>query len=633
MSRRRASLVAVVSVLASAAMALPVRAASSADVPLTNDDGGRGYVSAYTLATGRSYSDAILDECSRSRGRQNEPAVAVDPRDTDVLIGSSNDYCGTYAGSGPANNFGQPGPIWLGYYRSEDAGASFTSSLVPGYPGDRSPYAALTDGLRTAGAGDPVIAWDAHGRAFLGAEASEDPAGSLKTFGDSWVARYVNPQGPNGPTSLDGLQYAGTERVAKGSSAPFLLGVFNDKTAIEADRTDSRCEGNVYFAWSRFSGGAGNVSIYFSRSTDHGVSWSKPKNLTPGAHDVQNPDIAITSNGDVYVAYRQFPTGGNRPDAVSYVRSTNCGATFGRQTVVERVVDWEQQDIFAPVPVPGEGAVEGRASAGEEGEEEGAQAPGSLAVDCGDFFSACLGPYTFFRNGTQVRATADQYDERHPYVYFVYDASKPGTRTRTGSTYGTIRPGVGSQSGVYFVRLNGRTGSTTPPRLLDPQSVGHQIFPDVSADAGVLHAVWYDSRRDPTYSPARPIGNDASGRTHPAIDVFATASNDRGDSWSRPTRLTDVSSNPNYEQYSDRTSPFYGDYIWVTSFGRFAFAAWTDARDVVPGGDPRESGDEDHDRADVVQCREFLAADGVWTGDMCPHRGGLDSDILGSRAP
>src|SRR2546425_8493033 len=32
-----------------------------------------------------------LAECSISRGRQNEPAVAVDPRDPNVLIGSSND--------------------------------------------------------------------------------------------------------------------------------------------------------------------------------------------------------------------------------------------------------------------------------------------------------------------------------------------------------------------------------------------------------------------------------------------------------------------------------------------------------------------------------------------------------------
>src|SRR5205814_605293 len=107
---------------------------------LTNDNGANGgYVSAYTLATGNPYTDATLDECSISRGRQNEPAIAVDPRNTSVLLGSSNDYCGVYNRGIPA---GAVGPIWLGYYRSENGGASFISSLVPGYPDDSSPYAA-----------------------------------------------------------------------------------------------------------------------------------------------------------------------------------------------------------------------------------------------------------------------------------------------------------------------------------------------------------------------------------------------------------------------------------------------------------------------------------------------------------
>src|SRR5205823_3982582 len=142
---------------------------------LTNDNGANGgYVSAYTLATGNPYTDATLDECSISRGRQNEPAIAVDPRNTSVLLGSSNDYCGVYNRGIAA---GAVGPIWLGYYRSENGGASFISSLVPGYPDDTSPYAALSQ-ARTSSAGDPVIAWDAHGRAFFGSESSGDPAGT-----------------------------------------------------------------------------------------------------------------------------------------------------------------------------------------------------------------------------------------------------------------------------------------------------------------------------------------------------------------------------------------------------------------------------------------------------------------------
>ena len=226
-----------------------------ADVRLPNDFPGGGYVSVYTLATGNAYSDATLAECSRSRGRQNEPSVAVNPRNINVIIGSSNDYCGVYNDGNDANGAPIPsGPVWLGYYRSQDGGRSFQSSLVPGYPGDDSPYAALAR-VRTSGAGDPVIAWDGHGRVFMGSESSGDPEGSPKTFGDVWIARFDNPSGEAGNTLNDGKRFLGSTVVGKGSSAPNLLGVFHDKTAIEADRTGGRCDGDVYFAWARFTGG------------------------------------------------------------------------------------------------------------------------------------------------------------------------------------------------------------------------------------------------------------------------------------------------------------------------------------------------------------------------------------------
>src|SRR5512132_3281565 len=127
---------------------------------LTNDNGANGgYVSDYTLVTGQPYTDDVLQACSQSRGRQNEPAVAVDPRNPQVIVGSSNDYCGVFASNG---TFIGLGIVWMGYYRSEDGGASFTSSLIPGYPGDSSPFAANAH-IRTASSGDPALAWDRQG--------------------------------------------------------------------------------------------------------------------------------------------------------------------------------------------------------------------------------------------------------------------------------------------------------------------------------------------------------------------------------------------------------------------------------------------------------------------------------------
>jgi hypothetical protein len=621
--------VTFVAVLASGAGA----STPGADVRLSNDaPSTAGYVSNYTMVTGVPYTDATLTECSRSRGRENEPSVAVNPRNPQVIVGSSNDYCGVY--NDGVDAFGAPipsGPIWLGYYRSQNGGASFTSSLVPGYPEDRSPYAALAD-IRTATAGDPVLAWDGHGRLFAGSESSGDPALSKKTFGDVWVATFVNPDGPGGATVNDGKQFARSVTVARGTSAPNLLGIFQDKTAIEADRTQSACRDNVYFANSRFAGNGGS-NIYFYRSTDHGQSFSHGVLLTTSTNSVQDPEIAVTSNGHVYVTYDATVRQGNRTSsAIFYNKSTDCGRTFAPARLLTAFNRFAYVDQSAATPEPEQVGAED-----EVGEEEG-EAPSGTRRDCGDFTEACASGYTYPRVDAAPRATADQYaatsDET---VYVVFEQTIPGTETATGTTFGTVRSGTGGQGGVYFMRLDGATGATTAPKLIDATDFttkhGHQFWADVSADGGVLHFIWYDSRNDPCYSPTRPVGNCANRSVVPSLDVYASRSTDRGATIAASTRITDVSSNPNYEQFSGRTVPFLGDYIWVSSLGETSFGAWTDYRNTVPGVDARETADDDGDvGADVLQCRDVLA-DGSITGDKCPRAGGLDQDIYGDKTP
>jgi hypothetical protein len=601
------------------------------DVRLTHDEGAiTNYVSAYTLATGIPYTDATLQECGLSRGRQNEPAVAVDPRDTSVLLGSSNDYCGVYNRGIPA---GAVGPIWLGYYRSLDGGARWTSSLVPGYPDDTSPYRALSQ-ARTASAGDPVIAWDNHGRAFFGSESSGDPAGTAKTFGDVFVARFRNPDGTDAPdTSRDGLEYYGTTVVARGSSAPNLLGVFHDKTSIEADRTGGSCDGNVYFSWSRFNGNGSNA-IYFSRSTDHGVTFSSPMKLTSSLKSIQFPDIAVTGNGHVYVTYRTFTSVGPSTDALYISKSTNCGRTFGPPVQLTAFVPYDAQDQSAPEPVPTQAVRDDQAFGAEK------DAQSDRARDCGDFNDACTSGYTFFRRDTQARSTADQLDATREWVYIVYDPSKPGTQAPTGTTYGSIDRGVGSQSGIFFFRYDGASGTKTAPTLIDPQGTGHQLFPDISADGGVLHTIWWDSRNDDCYSAERPVGNCADRTTVPSLDAYAASSPDRGATWPTKSRVSDVTTNPNYEQFDNRAVPFAGDYLYVSSLGSFAYSVWTDWRNTVQGADPRESPeDEDATTADVHQCRTLNTVQtkkgpvSFWSGDLCPHDGGIDQNIYGDLSP
>jgi hypothetical protein len=597
---------------------VPAAQATGSDVRLTNDDPSlSGYVSDYTLVTGQPYSDDVLAACSQSRGRQNEPAVAVDPRNRRVIVGSSNDYCGVFQATGAFLGLGD---VWLGYYRSENGGASFVSSLVPGYQGDHSPYASRAH-VRTADSGDPVLAWDNHGRLFAGSESSTNPERPSQTFGDVWVATYENPGGPSGATTNDGKEFVRSVDVATGSAAPNLLGVFHDKTAIEVDRTGGACDGNVYFAWARFTGGGSNgfnSSVYFVRSTDHGRTFSAPMKLSQTVHDIQFPDISVTGNGHVYVTYRQFADvrSHSTVDAIAYNASTDCGASFSSPRLVQAFEPYDPTDISVL---------------------------GGISTDCGDFAFACISGYTFMRGGTQVRSTADQHDTAHDYVYVAYDPSIPGTEVPSGTTYGSITSedlpakyhrNVGSQSGIYFFRLNGATGAHTAPVLVDDPRArgGLQRFPDISVDAGRMHALWWDSRNDACYSPARPLGNCANKSTVPSIDAYSAAGVASTLTWSPAVRLSDVTSNPNWEQFGGRSIPFGGDYLYISSVGAFSYGVWTDWRNVVAGTDPREGGDSDADGADVKQCRA-QNPDGSFGPDTCPFAGGLDQNIYGDTTP
>jgi hypothetical protein len=573
-----------------------------ADVRLTNDVAG-GYVSNYTVVTGQAYTDPTLTECSRSRGRQNEPSVAIDPRNTNVLVGSSNDYCGVYNDGVDADGAPIPsGPIWLGYYRSTNGGAGFQSSLVPGYPDDASPYAARAH-IRTASAGDPVLAWDNHGRLFAGSESSDDPAGTKKTFGDVWVATYQNPAGPGGATVNDGKEFARSEIVAKGASAPNLLGKFNDKTAIEVDRTGGSCDGNVYFAWSRFTTLTSN--IYLSRSTDHGATWSQPVHLTQSTHNVQFPEVTVTGNGHVYVTWTAtLAQGQNATDAVQYAKSSTCAATFAKPRTAVTFEGYTHKD------------------GGNR--------------DCGDFASACPSGYTFFRADSSQRAATNQ-NASNEKVHIVYDAAY-GPDVPTGTTYGMVGDGVGSLSAVYYTVLDGATGNHTTPVLVDRPTKQHQLFPDIAVNGSTAHVLWWDSRNDSscadaTACAAQPIGNTADRHVvQDALDTYATAFPLASGPSGSSVRLSDMSTNPNFEQFAGRTVPFAGDYLWIDSVGTRTYGVWTDWRDTVPGTDVRETTEdgtaEPSEGADVKQCRATPA-----TGDTCPRAGGLDQNIYGDLAP
>ncbi len=567
----------VLVVIAAAAAALSsvsaygvVTPTAGANVRVTNDN-GITYVSADQLGGG-TYTDGVLLRCGTDQRMQNEPTLALDPRNTQVRTSGSNDYC-TVPTAGDA---------WAGFYRTTNGGGSWTDSLLPGYRGDTStqgtasPIAAMVAGGAIA-AGDPVQAWDLHGNVFfMGNNFNRGfPNGSSGRFrdntGDVWVATYA--QLTPGDPSTDGQKYLRTVILATNT---FGQGSFNDKTSINVDQTGGPTDGNVYAAWSDFHGSACN-EILFSRSTDHGATFSAPMKISSSICNNQGPNIAIASDGTVYVSWQgnnggTFSRGTFSTNGAAFVRSTDGGRDFSMASLV-----------FNYVPFVSE------------------QFSGNGARECGDAPFNCPTGETFPRfDLAQPTLTVNGSD---------VDIAVP---VRQASGQGQIEFTKSSDGGAHW-------SSLTP---IDPHATGHQFYPWIAASGTVINAVYYDSVGDPGYAPTRAPCNSATGVGSACLNVRYAESTDGGTTWTS-TQVTDVPTNPNYEQFGGRLVPFFGDYIMVGAVGSTVAAAWTDSRNVIGAADATS----DNDNNDVAGDPE--------TGGTCTSSlttcfdgtGGLDQNI------
>jgi hypothetical protein len=542
---------------------------AGANVRVTVDTGST-YVSADQLAGG-SYSDGVLTRCGVDRRMQNEPTLAIDPRNAAVWTSGSNDYC-TVPTAGDA---------WAGFYRSTDTGASWTDSLLPGYNGDTStqgtssPLHQMVLGGALA-AGDPVMAWDGAGDLFYmgnnfnrGVENGAS-GGTRDNTGDIWVATYAPITSSD--ASTDGAKYVRTVLLATNT---FGVGSFNDKTNLAVDPAT----GNVYAAWSDFHGNGCN-EILFSRSTDHGATFSSPLKISSGICGNQGPSIVIGPSGQVDIGW-EANTGGSlskAPGAVTgaaFVTSSDFGQTFSKAQIVVTYLPFVSE-----------------------------QFSGNGARECGDGPFACPTGFTFPR-----------FDLAGPYL-------------AADNVHGTLDMAfqVAQSSGqgqIEFIFSTDGGGTWSSPALLAPSATGHQFYPFLVASKGRVNAIWYDSRGDPSYAPTQPPCNSASGQTSACLNVRYAESTDGGKTWGTSIQVTDAQTNLNYEQFGTRRVPFFGDYITVAAQGDTIGATWTDQRNTVGASDTSA----DNDGADVKGDPETGGTCTSSFNDCFDHTGGLDQNI------
>jgi hypothetical protein len=551
------------------------------------------------------------------RRQGNEPYAVIDPTNADHIFTGWNDYCQSDLGA-----------TWQGFGFSTDGGATWTSSIVPGYPQDTSTEGRASPLFGThTDAGDPIAAFDNDGNLFVGGIAFNRVKPSND---DIWVATYGTNPSPSMP-----VDYLRTVIVDRGTPSSTTSGQLQDKPMLEVDRTGGANDGNVYVCWSRFTGVAGQNKIFFSRSTNSGATFSKPISISKSnqVHSVQGCDIAIEHDGDVYVTFRTINDNASKTvTGLGYARSTNGGVSFSTAQLIRSITPYN---------------------------------PFDTSRDCGDGPFLCPSDLVFHRFPLEPRVTADQTGAL-PGVYLVYNEVDPATIVpNPTSSYSSAGTGRVGQSKVYVVRTLNNGGTWSSPIPVDDQPEGHAWFPDIDAQAGQLVVVWQDNRTDDDYSLFLPPGDiftmfDGEQRAISSADGteggdnivntwFATLSSGVAFTFDAlPDPVSSEGHQSQYEMFGSRQIPFQGDYNWVSISpdATSAYMAWTDNRDVIEGDDPRELAEDDFDdNFDVLQCRRDLGQpaqglgsssiplarrDAPFTGDNCGNAGGLDQNIYGA---
>jgi hypothetical protein len=258
---------------------------------------------------------------THTMGPANELVIAVNPTDPRNLIAGAKDY--TLGREHPCSAAGDgatyPINVWSGVYWSRDGGKSWNNGLMPGHPAD----AAQPNHPNRAWPcnSDPVVVFAADGTAYysgLGIRGpfTPDPLHPcLERNRSVWIMKS-----PDGGQTWDDFS------CVRGTTAlPGGTGEVIDKqwVAVSGPR--------VYVTYMSFNPTVADLRL--RRSTDAGATWGPevtlvefptPDNPAQAANGRQFSTPAVGPDGTVYVTWRGFGAQGG----IYFTRSTDGGLTF-----------------------------------------------------------------------------------------------------------------------------------------------------------------------------------------------------------------------------------------------------------------------------------------------------------------
>ncbi len=387
--------------------------------------------------------------------RQNEPSMAVSTRNPQHLLAASNDY--RTVDLPFVNNTDETGDSWIGIFKSFDAGQTWRSNLLPGYPQDVSATGLLSPLKGLQAASDPVVRAGTNGLFYVGAIAFQrgtNVGPDVQPTGVIQMSTYIDNNNNEGG---DAIQFLNSVVVARGDSQHFL-----DKPWIAVDipragavtcaiAGQSFPGGNVYAAFASFDP-QNNSRIMFAKSADCGSHWSTPVAISPGGFGDQGVSLTVDpTTGAIYAAWRRILLG-NQPDAIFVAKSTNFGATFTAPVQIASFLPFDQS-------------------------------PTSVS----------------FRTTSYPTIAADAAGR----VYVAWAARGFGPATDSRIVISSSKDGV----------------QWTPPSVVDPSPLrGHQFMPSLTFGGGKLMALYYDTRDDHTVAVQTPDNLVPIGTLFPPVD-------------------------------------------------------------------------------------------------------------------
>lgn len=283
----------------------------------------------HSLGCGRRDSSGnvrVNQDCTYRR--QAEEEILYDPARPDNLVAGQNDsrvgfnQCGTDFSTNNGSSWGDELPPFRQKFNDpasqEPTAGDPNRHTLDGGPGTGHTYDAGSD---------PALAVDSSGRAYFscvvfdvatnatGLYVTQSPRGAQGSFYFNWTGRRFTVVEDN-----DGL-------------------VFHDKNFIAADiYPSSPNRDNVYVTWTVFrftsTGSYRESPIFGSMSTDHGIHWSTPEeisgtsdtlcffgnaldpSLSPHACNFdQGSDPVVLPNGDLEVVFNNGNTAAGNPNA------------------------------------------------------------------------------------------------------------------------------------------------------------------------------------------------------------------------------------------------------------------------------------------------------------------------------